>query len=153
MNLEDSYVGSHGPEGQTVVDRGPHLEGYMARARTIMNEDACVSSETCVPESRRDFIATLRLLGSVFGNGHDNSAMEDSGDQNRFGVFLSCSLEAWTQVFGKPQNVGDGDDSSVWVPFRIWEHQTVDGPLRCFGHLFERVPGEQWVILARVCSF
>ena len=153
MKPEDSYVGSPGPAGQMVVENDPQLAGYMARTRMIMGEDADVSPEMYVPESRRDFIGALRLLGAEFVDEYDNSRVEDSGHQVRFRAFLSCSLEAWTQVFGKPRNIGDGDDSLVRVPVRIWEHETTDGPLRCVGHLFERVPGEQWVILARVCSF
>ncbi|MHC4404368.1 MAG: hypothetical protein ACYTG0_32335, partial [Planctomycetota bacterium] len=122
MKLEDSHVNSHGPEGQALVDRDPCQVGYVARARTIMDEDVEVSPEPYLPESRRDFIEALRLLGAELGNEHDASSLEDLGNQNRFGVLLSCPLETWTRVFGKPQNVRNGFDSFVHVPFRVWEH-------------------------------
>ena len=32
-----------------------------------------------------------------------------------------------------------------------WEHECCDGKISCVGHLFDRVQGGPWVIVARAC--
>ena len=36
------------------------------------------------------------------------------------------------------------------APAKAWCYQCTDGPVTCVGHLFERCPGQQWMIVKKV---
>ena len=103
------------------------------------------------PGSKADFIQALRILGAGLPNASFLYEYGYPGSREIQRVFLSCPLGTWRRVFGKPESVIDHCENLANMPLQTWEHECLDGTIICIGHLFERVPGEPWVILARVC--
>jgi hypothetical protein len=98
-----------------------------------------------------DFIQALRMLGAGLPNASMLCEHGDPGSREIQRIFLSCPLRTWTRVFGEPESVIDHCEDVANMPLQTWEHECRDGTILCIGHLFERVPAEPWVILARVC--
>ncbi len=106
------------------------------------------------PESRgtkADFIQALQVLGARVLNAFFLYEHGRAGSHEIRVAFLSCRLRTWRMVFGKPGNILDHRDAATNIPLQTWEHECRDGKITCVGHLFERVPGGPWVILARLC--
>jgi len=100
--------------------------------------------------SRSDFLRVLRQLGANPGVSYcrfDAEAREIRDIQH---VYLRCRYDQWVQAFGEPEGVSPAFNSTVGATVHTWQHQCVDGPVTCIGHLFEAPSGVRWVIVARV---
>jgi len=100
---------------------------------------------------RSDFLRMLRQLGANPGVSYCRFDAETREIRDIQHVYLRCRYDQWVQAFGEPEVVSPGLDSAVGATVRTWQHQCVDGPVTCIGHLFEHPSGVRWVIVARVC--
>ncbi len=92
----------------------------------------------------------LRLLGAKLGFRRQINALSALLTAP---VHVSCSRETWTTVFGEPDCIEAIGDSMAKDSLYLWKHFCTDGPITCIGHLFERWPGESWVVVVRVSLF
>jgi len=101
--------------------------------------------------SRSDFLRMLRQLGANPGVSYCRFDTETREIRDIQHVCLRCHYDQWVEAFGEPEVVSPAFDSTVGATVHIWQHQCVDGPVTCIGHLFEHPSGVRWVIVARMC--
>ncbi len=99
-----------------------------------------------VPGSRGDFLQALQLLGAepAIRRLHHRQA------RWTVPVHVSCAHEVWTDVFGPPAVIEDCGSVPARHLFQRWKHFCSNGPITCTGHLFERKPGNRWVVVLSV---
>jgi hypothetical protein len=101
--------------------------------------------------SRSDFLSALRQLGAAPGVNYSQFDSETGKICDIKHIYLRCRHDLWVRTFGEPEAVCPGLDSAAGETVRIWQHQCVDGPVTCIGHLFEHPAGIRWVVIVRVC--
>jgi hypothetical protein len=104
-----------------------------------------------ISESKADFCQALRILGARVLKGYFCYDACEARSVEISPTFLSCPLQDWSRVFGRPQNIVDRADQATNMHTQTWEQYCQDGTIVCIGNLFDRVPGSPWVILSRVC--
>lgn len=97
--------------------------------------------------SRADFLQAMELLGA--DRKLRNSLLNEK-TRLTARVHISCKQQTWCEIFGEPQSVEQYQFESTRPPVHIWKYTCKDGPIACVGHLFERSPGETWIVIVRV---
>jgi hypothetical protein len=101
--------------------------------------------------SQGEFLRTLRRLGAKPKVRYCQFDAESRRIQEIQHVYLRCRLDQWARVFGEPEAVSPGYDSTNGTAVRTWRQRCVEGPVMCIGHLYEHPSGVRWVIVTRVC--
>jgi len=101
--------------------------------------------------TRSDFLRMLRQWGADPGVSYCRFDAETREIRDIQHICLRCRYDRWVEAFGEPEAVSPEFDSAVGAAIRTWQHQCVDGPVTCIGHLFEHPAGVRWVVVARVC--
>jgi hypothetical protein len=97
--------------------------------------------------SQHDFIQALHALQGADGC---DSLLAKHPSGNLIPVHISCPHGTWVDLFGDLHSVTEHHTVSARLPVHVWQHHCDDGPVTCIGHLFERSPNHQWVVLMRI---
>ena len=112
-----------------------------------------VRTKSCAHDgrfSRDGFLQALRLIGATGGVTYCHTLVGQPGTEEVHSGFLSCPRKVWVQAFGELENVVHREDPGTRSPPDAWCYECTDGPVTCVGHLFERCPDQEWMIVKKV---
>lgn len=119
--------------------------GFAAKAVKALQTDTIVPDR--LENTRADFLQALELLGA--GCKLRRSLLNEK-TRLTARVHISCKQRTWCEIFGEPQCVEQYHFQSSRTPVHIWKHFCKDGAVACVGHIFERSPGDDWIVVVRV---
>lgn len=104
--------------------------------------------------SRSTFLKRIQLLGHAPDANRSPGGLFKSPParpQIHQRAFVSCSREAWVEMFGEPERVEVYQaDSPAHVSWNVWQHSCSDGLIMCIGHLLKNDSGVSWVVVFRI---
>lgn len=97
--------------------------------------------------SRSDFLRALNHLGATPST---SRLLSEAINRQTLPVLVRCSYRSWTALLGEPQDVKEHRSPTMSRPIHIWQHDCIDGPVTCIGHLIRRSSGVRQVVVVRV---